>query len=320
MLYTLLKIYVRFAARFYFHDIQVSPPELLTTKGPLLIASNHPNTFLDGIIYDIMFDIPIWSLARGDTFTNTRVKKFFRLLKLLPIYRRHDGQQNILGNYQTFNECLSIFSKKEAVLIFSEGFCINEWHLRPLKKGTARLAFMAWEKGIPLQVLPAGINHSSFCKTGAIIHIHFGNIITHNAFNSYNTEGDKYQAFTDTLYSELHQLVYEIPKEDTQKPGKIFPISTNKILRILLFIPAVLALMVNSPIKYFIKWLMPKITRETDFHGSLLFMLTIILYPVYLITIAIMASALGNIYYGIALLCLLPLCSFAKTKIFPAIG
>jgi len=36
--------------------------------GPLLLACNHPNSFLDGIILDILFDEPIWALTRGDVF------------------------------------------------------------------------------------------------------------------------------------------------------------------------------------------------------------------------------------------------------------
>ena len=65
-------------------------------------------------------------------------------------------------NYETFAACKEIFKKDGIVLIFSEGRCINEWHLRSLMKGTARLAISSWEDGIELVILPTGINYQSF--------------------------------------------------------------------------------------------------------------------------------------------------------------
>ena len=61
----------------------------------------------------------------------------------------------------------------ELYSIFSEGKCINEWHLRPLKKGTARLAISSWEENIPLEVLPVGINYSSFRRFGKNVYYQF---------------------------------------------------------------------------------------------------------------------------------------------------
>ncbi|MGC4013216.1 MAG: 1-acyl-sn-glycerol-3-phosphate acyltransferase [Luteolibacter sp.] len=135
--------------------IVVNKPEMLRLHGPLLIASNHPNSFLDAIVFDILFDQPIWSLARGDVFKTPFYSRLLTALKILPVYRYSEGPQNLQENYKTFAACYRIFEQKGLVQIFSEGKCINEWHLRPLRKGTARLAFSAWEKGIPLKD-PAG--------------------------------------------------------------------------------------------------------------------------------------------------------------------
>ncbi len=73
---------------------------------------------------------------------------------------------------------MDIFRRNGTVQIFSEGKCVNEWHLRPLKKGTARLAISSWENNIPLNVLPVGINYSAFRKFGKNIYINFGEIIS----------------------------------------------------------------------------------------------------------------------------------------------
>ena len=97
---------------------------------------------------------------------------------MFPVYRVSEGVENLNSNYETFENCKKIFREKGIVLIFSEGKCINEWHLRPLKKGTARLAINSWEENIPLEVLPVGINYSSFRRFGKNVIINFGNIIT----------------------------------------------------------------------------------------------------------------------------------------------
>ena len=41
---------------------------MLHEQGPLLIAANHPNSFLDAIILDTLFKNTVYSLTRGDAF------------------------------------------------------------------------------------------------------------------------------------------------------------------------------------------------------------------------------------------------------------
>ncbi|WP_372490022.1 1-acyl-sn-glycerol-3-phosphate acyltransferase [Chitinophaga sedimenti] len=69
-----------------------------------------------------------------------------------------------------------IFRKNGIVLIFAEGICIQEWKLRPLKKGTARMAISAWEDAgtKDLTILPIGVNYSSFKDFNSSIYINVG--------------------------------------------------------------------------------------------------------------------------------------------------
>lgn len=135
---------------------------MLQQQGPLLIAANHPNSFLDAIIISSLFKLPVYSLARGDAFASNFITKVLRSFNMLPVYRLSEGTENLEYNYATFNSCEKLFQKNKIVLIFSEGNCINEWHLRTLKKGTARLVLNAWQNNIPLKIIPLGINYSSF--------------------------------------------------------------------------------------------------------------------------------------------------------------
>ncbi|MBS1654119.1 MAG: 1-acyl-sn-glycerol-3-phosphate acyltransferase, partial [Bacteroidetes bacterium] len=93
----------------------VNKPELLKLKGPLLLACNHPNSFLDAIILDVLFDQPVYSLARGDVFKKPFYIRLLTALKILPVYRTSEGVENLSENYKTFDACLDIFKKKGIV-------------------------------------------------------------------------------------------------------------------------------------------------------------------------------------------------------------
>ena len=130
MLYTLLKFPAKLALYFYCRRISINKKEFLQRDGPLLIAANHPNSFLDAIILATLFKQPIYSLARGDVFANKFYNKLLLSLNMLPVYRISEGAENLEHNYTTFSSCIDIFKKNGIVLIFSEGRCVNEWHLR----------------------------------------------------------------------------------------------------------------------------------------------------------------------------------------------
>jgi 1-acyl-sn-glycerol-3-phosphate acyltransferase len=95
---------------------------------------------------------------QGRRFQKSGYQQILSTLKMFPVYRVTEGVENLNINYATFEKCKELFRKQGIVLIFSEGKCVNEWRLRPLKKGTARLAINSWEDKIPLEILPVGIN------------------------------------------------------------------------------------------------------------------------------------------------------------------
>lgn len=310
MLYRLLKIYVRVAIRLYCHPIYVDRRSALKTRGPLLIAANHPNSFLDAIILDILFDMPITSLARGDAFKNKRVFKILRSLKMLPVYRIREGAENLNTNYDTFDACIEIFRKDEAVLIFSEGLCVNEWHLRPLKKGTARLAFQAWDASVPLKVLPAGINYSSFHKYGKKVVVRLGNIIEDRDFAGLYTDGEKNVLFNKLLKERLAPLVDEIEPGDQEKLDQKFG-STPAIQKGLLLLPAIMGALLHAPVYWFAKAIFSLFFRDTDHHDSVMLGILLITYPVYLVLISWLCSIPLNQFWGLTALILLPFTAWA---------
>jgi 1-acyl-sn-glycerol-3-phosphate acyltransferase len=315
LLYAFLKIYVRLAMVLICRKIVVNKPSMLRSEGPLLIACNHPNSFLDSIILDTLFEKPVWSLARGDVFKSPRVVTILNALKILPVYRPSEGVENLSENYKTFKSCVAIFRKKGIVQIFSEGKCINEWHLRPLKKGTARLAIQSWEDNIPLRVLPTGINYSSFRTFGKNIYLNFGNLITREHVHPGEADGLKHQSFNAALQQELEKLVFEIPKDDRNMQASFLQVKIPLIEKLLLGLPAIIGWLLHAPLYFPVKWLMMKKAGDSDHYDSLINTLLLITYPFYILIITIIAGILANSWWVLLLILVFPFTAWASMRL-----
>ena len=304
MLYRLLKLPAKLAIYFYCRKLFINKKEWLQSEGPLLIAANHPNSFLDAIILATLFKNPIHSLARGDAFVNSFYKKLLFSLNMLPVYRLSEGAENLEHNYTTFSACIDIFKKNGIVLMFSEGRCINEWHLRPLKKGTARLAISAWQQGIPLKVIPFGINYSSFRIFGKNMILNFGEIIEKESFNEAMPAGEAISAFNIKLHEQLKNLIIEIDKNDEEKIKKIFFVQQPVIKIIVLFLPAIIGWIIHAPLYYLTILSIKK--RANDHYDSVVVGLLFILYPIYLLVITIIVYLITGSCWALLLLLIIP--------------
>lgn len=315
MLYSLIKILARLAIKFYCRDIALNKKDILKSDGPLLLAVNHPNSFLDAIIFCTLFDKPVYSLARGDAFKGKLVTKILLALKLLPVYRVSEGVENLEENYKTFDQCKEIFKQNGIVLIFSEGKCINEWHLRPLKKGTARLAISSWEDGIPLSVLPVGINYSSFSKFGKNIKIFFGEFITARDITSNNGHGKNIQSFNANLLQQLGPFVFEIDAADKNTLHQKFHVAQPPLKKVILFIPAVLGWLFHALLYYPVKTTVKKLSFHTDHYDSIMVGLLLLLYPLYLLIITLIVYFVFHQWFALLVLLVFPFTAWAFVQL-----
>ena len=306
MLYSFVKIIARLAIKIYCRNITINKKEILQQNGPLLLAVNHPNSFLDAIIFCTLFDRPVYSLARGDAFKKTFAAKILYSFKILPVYRVSEGVENLEENYKTFEECKKIFKQNGIVLIFSEGRCINEWHLRPLKKGTARLAISSWQDGIDLKVLPVAINYSSFKKFGKNVKIFFGELITSSSIDFLDTDGKVIRSFNTNLQEQLKPFVFEIEATDKTALHKIFYVRQSLLKKLFLSIPAIAGFIINAPFYYFIKWIGNTLVKEEGHFDSKMVGLLFFLYPLYVVMLSIIVFIATKNWWNFLLLLIIP--------------
>lgn len=305
MLFPLLHAYARLVIRLYFRKIIINRPEFLKVRGPLLLAANHPNSFLDGMIVNTLFDHPVYALARGDAFANRRFNKWLRWLRLLPVYRTSEGTENLVHNYTTFAACRKAFEEKGIVLIFSEAESTNEWRLRPLRKGTARLAITSWQQGVPLQVVPLGFNYSSFRSFGKNLVLNFGSPICREDVLQQDSEGRQLLQFNEQLEKQLQDLVYEFdPSDENTMQEKLgFPVSP--LQKMLLMVPAFIGWLLHAPFYYPVK-LLTIAFFNNDHYDSVQASLLMLLYPVYILIIIVIAYTWTG-WLALLLLLMMPL-------------
>lgn len=317
MLYRIIKIFARLFIPIFCRNIRINNKELLKTKGPVLLAVNHPNSFLDAIILDTLFDEPIYALARGDAFKNKISGAILRSLKMLPVYREREGTENLQLNYSTFDDCINIFGKEGIVLIFSEALCENEWHLRPLKKGTARLAVATWQKAIPLKILPVGINYSSFHLFGKNVHINFGSLIEQSNFSTINDDesGKNLNAITNAIQQQLQSMVYEIDSNDKAKQASTFEIKISALKKAILVIPAILGYYVHFPLYFPLQRIVQKAAYKTGHYDSIIVGCLTILYPFYLLMLALLCSFIAGGFWWITAFILPPFFAWSYVQL-----
>ena len=315
MLYSILKVIVRLAAKIFCRKIIINKPELLNEKGPMILACSHPNSFLDAVLMDILFEQPIWSLTRGDAFLNKRITNLFYKLKMLPVYRPSEGVENLSENYKTFDSCIELFKRDQIVLIFSEGLCVNEWHLRSLKKGTARLAYKCQQENIPLKILPVGINYSSFKRFGKNLFVNLGNIFTANDLDKNLSDGVWYQVFNNRLQQELRPLVYEIEKEDKAKQKELLKIKIPLFKKIFLAIPAAIGWLVHAPFYLPIKYWVHKKYNNSGHVDAMQLAIPLFIYPVYLLLIILILFFVLKTWWVILLFIILPFTAWSYVQV-----
>ena len=180
MIYPVLQFLMRLSLSAHYKRIFTEGIAHVSEDKPLLIASTHPNSFLDAIILGSVIDRPLYFLDRSDVF-NTKLSNYIlRKLNLIPIYRMQEGHQNLNKNDETFRACFELLEQNKAVLIFAEGISLTDRKVRKPKKGLARIAFGAEGRNdfkLDTEILPIGLNYEEATGFGNRVLVHFAEVI-----------------------------------------------------------------------------------------------------------------------------------------------
>lgn len=210
MVYKITRYIFKKAFAVFYQKVTVIGKENLPSNAPVILALNHPNSFMDALIVAVNIDAPINSLTRGDVFKNKTAAKILRTYHMIPVYRLSEGKEHLNKNSDSFNACQSVLQNNGTVLIFAEGICENNWKLRPLKKGVARLTQQAWQNTDTAKtiVIPVGLTYQHYKGAGKSLVINFGKALTKKMYNENIELSNFYTQFNEELYSRLNELVF----------------------------------------------------------------------------------------------------------------
>lgn len=291
-MYSFIKLPIRLALHIFCANKEVINPQFLQQKGPLLLVANHPNSFLDAIIIAAHFKESIHFLARGDAFRKPWHNTLLRLLHLIPIYRISEGRENLHKNEYAFERSAELLKQNQIVLIFIEGICLHTHKLQPFKKGAARIALSVVQAQHPLHLMPVGISYNSFLSFGKNIRLHLNEPIEAKKLLDDQDGAKNFQNFNEQLYHQLSAMI-KVPE------------TFRSQYRILLAIPAIIGFFLHIPLYTLIKKWIYKKTKGTVFFDSVMFGVLLIVYPVYLLLLALLLLLLHTSFSIVSLFVLL---------------
>ncbi|MEQ9188761.1 MAG: 1-acyl-sn-glycerol-3-phosphate acyltransferase [Cryomorphaceae bacterium] len=213
-LFHTLRHWIALAVRGWFKRAYVRYEKDLPTDGPIIFACTHPNSAIDYLFAPLISRYPTHVLVRGDVFEKKALNALFRAIFMLPVYRIRDGFSSLNKNDQSFRDCYSLFDKGGRVLIFSEGICVQEKTLQPIRKGTARLAldFVHKHGGKKMYVVPVATNYTRFRWFRGSVMVNFCAPIDVAKFDSLHAinANKAYEALTSEIQSSLEENFIQV--------------------------------------------------------------------------------------------------------------
>ncbi len=234
LFYFFIKRAARISELAFFSKVEIVGADRIPRGKPLIFTPNHQNAFLDAFVVGGISPVGIHYLTRSDVFKKP-FHWFLDALQMMPIYRIRDGFTQLHRNDGVFEACRQLFSEDKSVLMFSEGNHGEDYYLRPLKKGTARLAFESQEiladKEIWIQ--PVGLNYFDLRRPGRKMSIVFGEPIRIQDFMaSYAENKSKALLQFTRLLAERMRACLLIPNNDEYYDARVSHlVRSNESLR-----------------------------------------------------------------------------------------
>ena len=162
------------AAALFYRVHRHGPP---LPDGPLIVAVNHPNSLLDGLLILRCSERLARPLGRAPLFDSLVLGPLLRALGGIPVYRREDDPEAMHRNDEMFASAVGVLHGGGAIQVYPEGKSHSEASLAEFRTGAARIALQAEEGagwGLGLSIVPVGITYSAKELARTEVAVRFG--------------------------------------------------------------------------------------------------------------------------------------------------
>jgi glycerol-3-phosphate O-acyltransferase / dihydroxyacetone phosphate acyltransferase len=232
MFYYFVRFICSIGLRVNFKKIFFHYQEKIPKGKAIIFATNHPTAFLDPVLVGAFINRPVHFIVRGDIFKGKIILALLNGLKMLPIFRFRDGYSSLKNNQATMETVYRKLSENRCVLILAEGETKHEKRLRPIQKGTARMAFGTVEAfgDLDILIIPVGVNYSDSDAYRSFVMTNIGKPIYLNDYKPIYEENSRkaIKQLTDRIEKEMRDLVIHIKnKADDKWINRILDIKRN---------------------------------------------------------------------------------------------
>lgn len=217
--YLLLKYTQIIAFNAFYRKIQVIGRKNIPYGNPIIFTPNHQNALMDALVVLNTCGMNVVFMARADIFRKKRQADILTFLKILPIYRMRDGTEELSKNTEIFKLAQTVLEDKNPVCLMPEGNHYHQRRLRPLVKGSFRIAFNAQEKfgdTMNVKIVPVGIDYMHYQNIHQDLLINYGQPIDVSDFMDQYRENPPraINILKDRLSEELKKVMIHISNEE----------------------------------------------------------------------------------------------------------
>jgi len=137
--YRLVRWLARFLVALFYRRVEVVGLNRVPLAGPLVVAANHHQGLMDGILLAAALPRRLRPIAKAPLFRYPVIGQIARLAGAIPVHRRQDTGGSAADNRAMFGAAQHALVQGEAILIFPEGVSQPEPALMALRTGAARL-------------------------------------------------------------------------------------------------------------------------------------------------------------------------------------
>lgn len=219
LFYFFLKLYEKFAFHSFYHKIEITGRENIPYGNPIIFTPNHQNALMDALaVLNTCRLNPVF-MARADIFKKKSQAKILSFLKILPIYRMRDGAEELSKNTEIFDKASIILSDTHSICLMPEGNHGHQRRLRPLVKGSFRIAFNAQEKlgsKKNVKIVPVGLDYEHYQKINQDLLINYGPPIEVKDYMDlfHENQPRAINLLKDRLAEELKKVMIHVENEE----------------------------------------------------------------------------------------------------------